>query len=87
MEGDGGARLTGRTASRRLSFVPYCLTTLLSYFLESVGSGAGRRGAALYHWPYSMTAVAQERLVMEVRRSGVRVNVFHASQQASRMAS
>jgi hypothetical protein len=34
-----------------------------------------------------MTAVAQERLVMEVRRSGVRVNVFHASQQASRMAS
>ena len=46
-----------------------------------------RLGERLYQGPYSMTAAAQERLVMEVRRSGARVKVFQASQQASRMAS
>ena len=49
--------------------------------------GDQSRLTAVYQRPYSMTAFAQERLVMEVSRWGSSARLFQASQQASRMAS
>jgi len=40
----------------------------------------------LYQLPYLLTVLAQMRRVMEARRSGVLISLFHASQQASTMA-
>ena len=43
-------------------------------------------GILLYQLPYLLTVLAQMRRVMEARRSGVLISLFHASQQASTMA-
>ena len=56
-------------------------------FFRMLNAGGGIHGRTLYQVPHPVTVLAQARWVMEVRRSGVFISLFQASQQASTMAS
>jgi len=53
------------------------------WLMEKHGTNVRR---PLYQTPYPLTVLAQVRRVMEARRWGMFISVFHASQQASTMA-